>query len=169
MRDIEIAPHAECEQDTENADKKGSSSEAAKLSDFQNSDVGILREKLRNGVQSGGVGVLKGEKKEKEVSKKGRKGKKSDAREKLAPLKVAAENIADMLSSLSEDRELFVVSQDEKPQRRLDTKTLKEFSSVIKEITGVICELNGISSGKDSEGTGAVKIEFDEDAEACSQ
>ncbi len=115
------------------------------------------------------VGASEKVKKERKPAKKRVKSKKGAVAEKLRPLRVAAENIADMLSALSEDEELFVVSQDEKPPRRIDTKTLKEFSSVIKEITGVICELNGISTAGGGEAAGAVKIEFDEEAAACSQ
>ncbi len=117
----------------------------------------------------GGEGVAEKAKKEGKTAKKSGKRKKDGAVEKLTPLRVAAENIADMLSALSSDEELFVVSQEEKPKRRIDTKTLKEFSSVIKEITGVICELNGIATSGSGESAGAVKIEFDEEAEACSQ
>ncbi len=169
MRDIGIALQAEAVCSAENEGNKEASLTEEQLSDSQNGIVQISEGKQLSGVQNGIVQISECEEKERKTAKRGRKGKKADAEKKLTPLKVAAENIADMLSSLSEDRELFVVSHDEKPQRRLDTKTLKEFSSVIKEITGVICELNGISSGKNSEGAGAVKIEFDEDAEACSQ
>lgn len=106
-------------------------------------------------------------KKSTEIRRKRRK--KDISSEKLQPLKTAAERIADMLCSLSGDTELFVISQDEKQQRRVDTKTLKEFSSVIKEISGVICELNGISPlGTPSDGN-AVRIEFEGDAEECSR
>ena len=143
-------------------------SETERLSDTESSNARVSETEQLSDAVNGAAQLSKGVKKERKTAKKGRKSKKTDEAEKLTPLKTAAENIADMLSSLSEDTELFVVSQDEKPSRRLDTKTLKEFSSVIKEITGVICELNGISVGKDSEGTGAVKIEFDEEAEACS-
>ncbi len=122
-------------------------------------------------VDEGGALINSSEKakKERKTAKKSDKGKRSAVSKKLKPLKIAAENIADMLSELSGDVELFVLSHDEKPRRRIDTKTLKEFSSVIKEITGVICELNGISAADGDEGAGAVKIEFDEEAEACSR
>lgn len=109
------------------------------------------------------------EKKKKGSKRSSVKRKKEDVAEKLYPLKVAAERIADMLCGLSGDEELFVISQNEKQSRRIDTKTLKEFSSVIKEITGVICELNGISPNGVSDSAETVKIEFDEEAEACSQ
>ena len=99
-----------------------------------------------------------------------RKRKEKDiSKEILMPLKIAAEQIASMLCSLSGDEELFVQSQDERPCRRVDTKTLKEFSSVIKEITGVICELNGITPSGSCDSQCAVKIEFDSDAEECSR
>ena len=82
---------------------------------------------------------------QKKNKKRREKSVKNDiSSEKLLPLKIAAEHIADMLCGLSGDEELFLISQEEKQNRRIDTKTLKEFSSVIKEITGVICELNGI-------------------------
>ena len=113
--------------------------------------------------------------KEKSVTEKERSGaKRSGVRsavssKKLKPLKVAAERIADILCSLSADEELFILSPGEQPEKKVDTKTLKEFSSVIKEISGVICELNGISTVTEAERTGSVRIEFDEEAGACSE
>ena len=101
--------------------------------------------------------------------KKAKRGKSGMGSRKLRPLKLAAERIADILCGLSADEELFVIPQGEKPERRIDTKTLKEFSSVIKEITGVICELNGISTAVEPEHSGGVRIEFDEEAGACSE
>lgn len=103
------------------------------------------------------------------VKRSGKRKKKDISAEILRPLKVAAEHIADMLCDLSGDEELFVVSLDEKQSRRLDTKTLKEFSSVIKDITGVICELNGITPSGSSDEVASVKIEFDDGAEECSR
>ena len=98
-----------------------------------------------------------------------RKKKKEEVKEKLAPLKTAAERIAGMLCDLSGEQELFVISAEEKQSRRIDTKTLKEFSSVIKEISWVICELNGITPSEPGAAGSALKIEFAEDAEECSR
>lgn len=114
------------------------------------------------------VSVLKAEEKGSPAKKRVKRKKKDISSEKLEPLKVAAERIAELLCGLSGDEELFVISADEKQTRRIDTKTLKEFSSVIKEITGVICELNGITPSGSTEGNASVKIEFEGDAEECS-
>ena len=102
------------------------------------------------------------------VKKVRKRRKKDDSSEKLIPLKTAAERIADMLCSLSGEEELFVISADEKQSRKLDTKTLKEFSSVIKEISGVICELYGINASHGSENA-EVRIEFEGDTDECSR
>ena len=103
------------------------------------------------------------------VTKKlGKRRKKGDADKKLLPLKTAAERIAEMLCSLSCEEELFVISADEKQSRKIDTKTLKEFSSVIKEISGVICELYGITPSGSTENA-AVRIEFEGDTDECSR
>lgn len=131
----------------------------------------IIGADTENGGRAKGVsrGEADGEKRETGAGTGRKRQKKDISSEKLQPLKTAAERIADMLCSLSGDTELFVISQDEKQQRRVDTKTLKEFSSVIKEISGVICELNGISPlGTPSDGA-AVRIEFEGDAEECSR
>jgi hypothetical protein len=89
------------------------------------------------------------------------------SREKLKPIKTAAQRIARMICALSREEELFVISNGEKPSRRIDTKTLKEFSSVIKEVMGIICELNEIT-GADGEKNG-VRIEFAGETEFCSE
>ena len=62
----------------------------------------------------------------------------------LEPLKRAVEHIAELLCEFSADRELFI-SGGTPSASRLDTKTLKEFSSVLKEISAVACELRGES------------------------
>lgn len=85
---------------------------------------------------------------------------------KLKPLKAAADRIADMLCGLSEETSLFVFDPEEGQGRKLDTKTLKEFSAVIKEMSGVICELNGIGSEENSKEDEGVYIEFSDEAEA---
>lgn len=103
------------------------------------------------------------------VKKVRKRRKKEDASEKLIPLKTAAERIAEMLCSLSGEEGLFVLSAEEKQIRKIDTKTLKEFSSVIKEISGVICELYGINASGNAESTAAVRIEFEGDTDECSR
>lgn len=91
---------------------------------------------------------------------KGRGKKKTvdERRQRLQPLQQALERIADMLCEFSGERELFIC--DGKPERRLDTKTLKEFSSVLKEVSSVAMELSG--EGQDK--SGSVHIEFSDDA-----
>lgn len=79
--------------------------------------------------------------------------------ERIAPLKIAAGRIADLVCQFSSDSTLFVADDTQPCKRRLDTKTLKEFTSVIKEVGGVICELYGITSGRVEDNNG-VKIEF---------
>ena len=86
---------------------------------------------------------------------------------RLEPLRLAAVRIADILCAVSADKDIFVSDSDSQPSRRIDTKTLKEFTSVIKEISGVICELNGIETEQKSE-SGGIKIEFDYDADKYS-
>ena len=85
---------------------------------------------------------------------------------KLKPLKIAADRIADMLCGLSEETSLFVFDTEEGQSRKLDTKTLKEFSAVIKEMSGVIRELNGIGSDDEPRENEGVLIEFSDEAEA---
>jgi hypothetical protein len=76
----------------------------------------------------------------------------------MKSLRVAASQIADMLCEFSSDRELFV--SDGASERRLDTKTLKEFSAVLKEISAVISELDGEKTDERS----GVRIEFSGEA-----
>ena len=94
-------------------------------------------------------------------SKNGEKKKPSSEAERekrLKPIRQAIERITDMLCEFSGQRELFIC--DGKPDRRLDTKTLKEFSSVLKEISAVAMELDGPRE----EESGSVRIEFSDDA-----
>ncbi len=84
--------------------------------------------------------------------------------QKLKPLREAAEQIAELICRLSSENELFVSDADCPPARKLDTKTLKEFSAVIKELSSVICELNGISPVPDLPSRDSVRIEFEENA-----
>ncbi len=82
----------------------------------------------------------------------------NDDTERLKTLKEAVENISDMLCEFSENKALFLC--DGMYGKRLDTKTLKEFSSVLKEVSAVAVELNG--NGFD--GRNDVHIEFSDDA-----
>ena len=87
-----------------------------------------------------------------------KKKQKSDSERQLESLRTAAAQIAEMLCEFSSDRELFV--SDGASERRLDTKTLKEFSAVLKEISAVVSELDG----ERSRDQGGVRIEFTGDA-----
>ncbi len=93
-------------------------------------------------------------------SRGGRKknDEQSEREKRLLPLRCALERISDMLCEFSGERELFICGG--KPEKRLDTKTLKEFSSVLKEISAVAVELSG--DGQDR--SGSVHIEFSDDA-----
>lgn len=87
-------------------------------------------------------------------------GADSAPSEPLAPLKTAADRIARLLCELSADSGLFVTEAGECAERKLDTKALKEFSGVLKEMSAVMTELHGDSEGA-SEG---IRIEFSSDA-----
>ena len=89
-----------------------------------------------------------------------RRRRKPKGANDIESLKIAAGRIADMLCELSAERDFFVSEADERPEKRIDTKTLKEFSGVIKEMSAVLCELGEIGNG-DKE---ALRIEFSEDA-----
>ena len=78
----------------------------------------------------------------------------------IESLKIAAGRIADMLCELSAERDFFVSEADERPEKRIDTKTLKEFSGVIKEMSAVLCGLGEIGNSEKE----ALRIEFSEDA-----
>lgn len=81
--------------------------------------------------------------------------------EPLAPLKTAAGRIARLLCELSGDSALFVSEAGQVSERRVDTKALKEFSGVLKEMSAVINELH-LSDGAD--GSEGVRIEFSDEA-----
>ena len=67
--------------------------------------------------------------------------KRRKPRAKAEPLKVAAERIAKLLCELSDDRTLFVSDGGAQQERKVDTKALKEFSGVLKEMSAVMNEL----------------------------
>ena len=112
--------------------------------------------------------MLSGEKNETEAfdsacaeGTKRRRTKKAE-KERESEIKVlrqTAMQVAMMLCEASAEREFFIV--DGSPtKRRLDTKALKEFASVLKEISSVVAELNG-----ENEPTGeGVRIEFSPEA-----
>ena len=77
----------------------------------------------------------------------------------LDTLKVAADRIAQLLCELSSDRTLFVSEAGQSPQRKVDTKSLKEFSGVLKEMSAVVGEL-----GEGANTDGCVRIEFSDEA-----
>lgn len=85
--------------------------------------------------------------------------KRRKPRAKAEPLKVAAERIAKLLCELSDDRTLFVSDGGAQQERKVDTKALKEFSGVLKEMSAVMNEL-GV---KEADGK-AVRIEFSDEA-----
>ncbi len=101
----------------------------------------------------------------KKTARKTLKRGSAAAKRKLKPLKAAADRIADMICGLSEETALFVFDPEEGQGRKLDTKTLKEFSAVIKEMSGVICELNGIKGDEMASDEKGVLIEFSDEAE----
>lgn len=81
--------------------------------------------------------------------------------EPLAPLKTAAGRIARLLCELSGDSALFVSETGQVSERRVDTKALKEFSGVLKEMSAVMNELHATDGADRGEG---VRIEFSDEA-----
>ena len=81
--------------------------------------------------------------------------------EPLAPLKTAAGRIARLLCELSGDSALFVSEAGQVSERRVDTKALKEFSGVLKEMSAVMNELHATDGADRGEG---VRIEFSDEA-----
>ena len=81
--------------------------------------------------------------------------------EPLAPLKTAAGRIARLLCELSGDSALFVSEAGQVSERRVDTKALKEFSGVFKEMSAVMNELHATDGADRGEG---VRIEFSDEA-----
>jgi hypothetical protein len=84
----------------------------------------------------------------------------------MAPLISAAKRISKLICELSADRELFVSEAGEKSERRLDTKALKEFSGVIKEMSAVMSELKLGEMPTEAEG---IRIIFSDDASDMSE
>ena len=101
------------------------------------------------------------EKEKSGVSSAKSKKRKASADQGDASLVEAACKISNMLCELSNERELFVLEASDKPERKLDAKALKEFSSVIKDMSTVICELKAASGEQDTQG---VRIEFSDEA-----
>ena len=98
---------------------------------------------------------------------KGRKRSKRKAekqrQENIAVLQKTAAQIALMLCEASAERDFFI-SDGAPAKRRLDTKALKEFASVLKEVCSVIAELD--SDGMPAGDT--VRIEFSDEAQGYS-
>ncbi len=95
-----------------------------------------------------------------EENKKRSKKKRASESTDVKRLRIAAGRIADLLCELSSDDGLFVSESGQAPKKRLDTKALKEFSSVIKEMSAVMAELYG-DGVKEKEG---ILIEFSDEA-----
>ena len=93
------------------------------------------------------------------------KSKVKRKRSARAPLIRAAERVSKLICELSADRELFVTDTDKRSEKKLDTKALKEFSGVIKEMSAVISELDLVEGARECEG---ILIEFGSDAEELS-
>jgi hypothetical protein len=77
----------------------------------------------------------------------------------LDAIKTAALRIARLLCELSADSGLFVSETGASAPRRLDTKSLKEFSGVLKEMSAVAQEL-----GQERQNENTVRIEFSDEA-----
>ena len=92
-------------------------------------------------------------------------GKRRKKKNTLAPLLSAAKRVSKLICELSADRELFVTEAGQKTDRRLDTKTLKEFSGIIKEMSAVMAELDPTLQ---SEEPSEIRIEFSDEANELS-
>lgn len=92
------------------------------------------------------------------MDKEEREEKEKEKADGLQALGEAVERISDMLCEFSGNRSLFLC--DGMYGKRLDTKTLKEFSSVLKEVSAVALELSYGGGEKRSD----VYIEFSDDA-----
>lgn len=93
-------------------------------------------------------------------------GKRRRRKKSMAPLISAAKRVSKLICELSADRELFVTDSGQKSEKRLDTKALKEFSGVIKELCAVMAELH-LGEGLNDGGEG-IRIEFSDEAEEMS-
>ena len=93
------------------------------------------------------------------TKKNKKKKEEKEAERELKVLRQAARQVALMLCEASAERDFFII--DGTPtKRRLDTKALKEFASVLKEVCSVVAELNG-ESLPTGEG---IRIEFSPEA-----
>ena len=88
-----------------------------------------------------------------------KRGRKRSRDKELEPLREAVRQVSAMICEFSSERDYFV-SDGTSQKRRLDTKALKEFASVLKEICSVVCELDGSKDEK----SGSVRIEFSGEA-----
>lgn len=87
------------------------------------------------------------------------KAAKKERDESIAVIRRAVSHIALMLCDAARERDFFI--SDGTPQKqRLDTKALKEFASVLKEISSVLIDLDGQASLADT----GVRIEFSPEA-----
>lgn len=86
--------------------------------------------------------------------------KKENESDPFLELKIAANRVSKLLCEISLDTSLFISdAETATPQKRLDTKSLKEFSAVIKEMSGVLTELYA-----DRMSNCGVRIEFSDEA-----
>jgi hypothetical protein len=85
---------------------------------------------------------------------------KQECDESIAVIRRAVSHIALMLCEVARERDFFITDGTPKNQK-LDTKALKEFSSVLKEISSVLSDLNARESVPVDMG---VRIEFSPEA-----
>ncbi len=104
--------------------------------------------------------MLKGNENDSRTSNgKGDEIAKKERNESIAVIRRAVSHIALMLCEAAMERDFFI--SDGTPQKqRLDTKALKEFASVLKEISSVLIDLDEDDSPSDT----GIRIEFSPDA-----
>lgn len=119
------------------------------------------RVKEENGEINGSLADGECDQKKRSAPKRAPKTRKAAKADPSESLKVAADRIASLLCELSADSSLFVTESGEAPSRKLDTKALKEFSGVLKEMSAVMTELHGED---ENEKHGGVLIEFSGEA-----
>lgn len=91
---------------------------------------------------------------------------KKRKRNKLKPLIEASDRISKMLNEMSKREELFIIEEGSKKKISFDSKALKEFTSVIKDMSAIISDLNQIKEeGSISDG---IVIMFDENVGECA-
>ena len=89
------------------------------------------------------------------------RSKKAQKEQKMSEqmLRRAVLQVTEMLCEAAQERDFFI-SDTSSSKRRLDTKALKEFASVLKEVCSVIMELGGEGEPQSA----GVRIEFSDEA-----